>query len=81
MIDNKLKKFILKEANDRCEGTLVSTLDINFTDVGETFLVAEMQVTPKLHQPAGVLHGGFAAGDSGKLHLSVMSRKRWGTIH
>ena len=49
LIDNKLKKFILKEANDRCKGTLVSTLDINFTDVGETFLVAEMQVTPKLH--------------------------------
>ena len=61
MIDNKLKKFILKEANDRCKGTLVSTLDINFTDVGETFLVAEMQVTPKLHQPAGVLHGGATA--------------------
>ena len=61
MIDNKLKKFILKEANDRCKGTLVSTLDINFTDVGETFLIAEMQVTPKLHQPAGVLHGGATA--------------------
>ena len=61
MIDNKLKKLILKEANDRCKGTLVSTLDINFTDVGETFLVAEMQVTPNLHQPAGVLHGGATA--------------------
>ena len=61
MIDNKLKKFILKEANERCKGTLVSTLDINFTDVGETFLVAEMQVTPKLHQPASVLHGGATA--------------------
>ena len=61
MIDKKLKKFILKEANDRCSGTLVSTLGIKFTDVGETFLVAEMKVTPKLHQPAGVLHGGATA--------------------
>ena len=61
MIDKKLKKFILKEANDRCSGTLVSTLGIKFTDVGETYLVAEMKVTPKLHQPAGVLHGGATA--------------------
>ena len=60
MIDKKLKKFILKEANDRCSGTLVSTLGIKFTDVGETYLVAEMKVT-KLHQPAGVLHGGATA--------------------
>ena len=61
MIDKKLKKFILKEANDRCSGTLVSTLGIKFTDVGETYLVAEMKVTPKLHQPAGVLPGGATA--------------------
>ena len=61
MIDKELKKFILKEANDRCSGTLVSPLGIKFTDVGETFLVAEMKVIPKLHQPAGVLHGGATA--------------------
>ena len=61
MINNKLKKFILKEANDRCKGTLVSTLDINFTDVGETFLKARMPVNTKVHQPDGVLHGGATA--------------------
>ena len=55
------KNYILSEANKRCEGTLVSTLGIVFTDVGEHFLEAKMQVTPAHHQPAGVLHGGATA--------------------
>ena len=61
MFDKDLKDHILKEANKRCKGTLVSTLGIIFTDVGEHFLEAKMEVTPKLHQPAGVLHGGATA--------------------
>ena len=61
MFDEKFKESILKEANDRCKGTLVSTLGIVFTDVGEHFLEAKMKVTPNLHQPAGVLHGGATA--------------------
>jgi len=55
------KDFILKEANKRCNGTLVSTLDIEFIDVGENYLTAKMLVSPKLHQPDGVLHGGATA--------------------
>ena len=55
------KDFILDEANKRCQGTLVSTLGINFIDVGEYYLEAKMQVTPAHHQPAGVLHGGATA--------------------
>ena len=61
MFNKNLKVSILKEANDRCKGTLVSTLGIVFTDVGEHFLEAKMKVTPNLHQPAGVLHGGATA--------------------
>ena len=61
MFNKNLKESILKEANDRCKGTLVSTLGIIFTDVGEHFLEAKMKVTPNLHQPAGVLHGGATA--------------------
>ena len=61
MFNENLKESILKEANDRCKGTLVSTLGIVFTDVGEHFLEAKMKVTPNLHQPAGVLHGGATA--------------------
>ena len=55
------KDFILDEANKRCQGTLVSTLGINFIDVGEHYLEAKMEVTPAHHQPAGVLHGGATA--------------------
>jgi len=42
------------------------TLEIDFVDVGDDFLVARMPVTPKLHQPDGVLHGGatFALAES-----------------
>lgn len=36
----------------------METLDIEFTEVGEDFLVAKMPVTSKVHQPDGVLHGG-----------------------
>ena len=61
MFNKNLKESILKEANDRCKGTLVSTLGIVFTDVGEHFLEAKMKVTSNLHQPAGVLHGGATA--------------------
>ena len=61
MFNKDLKDHILKEANERYKGTLVSTLGITFIDVGEYFLEAKMKVTPKLHQPAGVLHGGATA--------------------
>ena len=61
MFNKDLKDHILKEANERCKGNLVSTLGITFIDVGEYFLEAKMKVTPKLHQPAGVLHGGATA--------------------
>ena len=61
MFNKNLKESILKEPNDRCKGTLVSTLGIIFTDVGEHFLEAKMKVTPNLHHPAGVLHGGATA--------------------
>ena len=30
----------------------------DYIDVGENFLLARMPVTPKVHQPDGVLHGG-----------------------
>jgi len=36
----------------------METLDITYIDVGENFLLAKMPVTPKVHQPDGVLHGG-----------------------
>lgn len=40
------------------KNTLMETLDIEFTQVGADFVIARMPVTPKVHQPDGVLHGG-----------------------
>lgn len=52
------KEKILKVCNEVSENTLMQTLEIRFTDVGENFLEAEMPVNPRVHQPDGVLHGG-----------------------
>ena len=38
--------------------TLVDTIGIYVTEVGPDFLRVSMQVSPKTHQPTGVLHGG-----------------------
>ena len=55
---DEYKHKILKVCNDICKNTLMETLDIEFIDVGENFLVAKMPVNSKVHQPDGVLHGG-----------------------
>jgi len=48
----------LAHINSFMSNTLMETLDIKFTDIGPDFLVAEMPVTEKVHQPMGLLHGG-----------------------
>ncbi|MER3318097.1 PaaI family thioesterase [Flagellimonas lutimaris] len=55
---NEHKEKILSVCNQICKDTLMETLDITYIDVGENFLLAKMPVTPKVHQPDGVLHGG-----------------------
>jgi uncharacterized protein (TIGR00369 family) len=55
------KEQLLKLTNAICKNTLMETLDIEFTDVGEDFLTARMPITVKVHQPDGVLHGGATA--------------------
>lgn len=49
---------ILAQCNNMCQNTLMETLGIEFTEVGDDFLIARMPVTPRVHQPDGVLHGG-----------------------
>lgn len=56
MDDHKAK--ILKVCNDIRKNTLMETLNIEYVDVGENFMVARMPVNSKVHQPDGVLHGG-----------------------
>ncbi|AFL82037.1 hypothetical protein Aeqsu_2582 [Aequorivita sublithincola DSM 14238] len=52
------KDEILAGCNKMCQNTLMETLKIEFTDVGDDFIVARMPVTSRVHQPDGVLHGG-----------------------
>lgn len=38
--------------------TLMETLSIKVTEIGDNYVVAKMPVTPAVHQPDGILHGG-----------------------
>ncbi|NVK04643.1 MAG: hotdog fold thioesterase [Flavobacteriia bacterium] len=44
--------------NKMSEGTLMTTLDIKYIDLGEDWVKASMPVNPRVHQPVGLLHGG-----------------------
>ena len=55
------KEETLAIANKASKNTLMETLHIEMIDYGEDFLMARMPVTPRVHQPDGVLHGGATA--------------------
>lgn len=48
----------LQILNSMTKNTLMETLGIIFTGVGEDFLEATMPVNSKVYQPMGLLHGG-----------------------
>jgi len=52
------KKDVLELCKKYCKDTLMETLEIEFIDAAEGFLVAKMPVNPRVHQPMGLLHGG-----------------------
>lgn len=52
------KGEMLELSKKMCPNTLMETLEIEFTEVGDDYVVAKMPVTSKVHQPDGVLHGG-----------------------
>ncbi len=52
------KEQTLEKLNSWGGETLGKTLDIIFTDVTDETLTATMPVTPRVHQPYGILHGG-----------------------
>ena len=56
ILENKEK--ILHQLNNWGGENLAKNLGINFTDLTEDSLSATMPVTPKVHQPYGILHGG-----------------------
>ncbi|MBP3839852.1 MAG: hotdog fold thioesterase [Chryseobacterium sp.] len=52
------KNEILHQLNNWGGENLGKTLGIIFTDVTDDTLTATMPVTPRVHQPYGILHGG-----------------------
>jgi uncharacterized protein (TIGR00369 family) len=52
------KDKMLEYCNAFSKNTLMETLNIEFIDAGEGFLVAKMPVNESVHQPMGLLHGG-----------------------
>ena len=52
------KEKTLQTLNALCKNTLMETLHITYTDVGDDYLVAKMPVNSRVFQPDGVLNGG-----------------------
>jgi uncharacterized protein (TIGR00369 family) len=52
------KEKMLQLCKEWSKNTLMQTLEIEYIDAGEDFLVATMPVNSRVHQPMGLLHGG-----------------------
>lgn len=48
----------LQLINEASKNTLMQTLGIEFLEANQDRVVATMPVSPRVHQPDGVLHGG-----------------------
>ncbi len=48
----------VEQLREHSRETLADTIGIQVTEIGPDFLRATMPVTPRTHQPMGVLHGG-----------------------
>ena len=57
---NKHNKTV-DDLNVLSKNTMGSWLDMQFTEIGEQYLVAAMPVDHRTHQPYGLLHGGASA--------------------
>lgn len=52
------KNFDLETLNAFGNNSLPSHLGIEFTEMGDDYMVARMPVDSRTHQPFGILHGG-----------------------
>ena len=55
------KNKMLTVLNSFSKNTLMETLNIEFTEVGDDFVTAKMPVNSRVYQPYGILHGGATA--------------------
>lgn len=75
------KETILHKLNSGTKNTLMETLNIVYTDIDTDILVATMPVNAKVHQPAGLLHGGASVAlaesvGSTAAHFSIDTDKQ-----
>ncbi len=49
---------LLEKCRLMFKNTLMETLDIEIVEITDEYVLGKMPVTPKVHQPDGVLHGG-----------------------
>lgn len=52
------REYTLEEINRRGVQTMADFLGIEFTEIGQDFLIAKMPVSDKVKQPIGIVHGG-----------------------
>ncbi len=52
------REIDLTRVTERCKGTMVDHLGIEFTEVGDDFLIASMPIDQRTKQPVGIMHGG-----------------------
>jgi len=55
------KAYTIDWLNSFSSDTMAEELGIQFTQIGEDYLVATMPVDKRTHQPFGLLHGGASA--------------------
>ncbi|WP_351016450.1 PaaI family thioesterase [Shewanella sp. AC91-MNA-CIBAN-0169] len=46
------------DAGMQGKGTLMQTLGIKITEIGDDYMVATMPANPAIHNPLGIVHGG-----------------------
>ncbi|RKS50657.1 uncharacterized protein (TIGR00369 family) [Gillisia mitskevichiae] len=49
---------LLERCRQMFKNTLMETLDIEIVEITDDYVLGKMPVSPKVHQPDGVLHGG-----------------------
>jgi len=55
---NMQNEQLLEKCRQMFKNTLMETLDIEIIEITDEYVLGKMPVTPKVHQPDGVLHGG-----------------------
>lgn len=56
-----LRQISLSELNATSQNTMVQHLGIEYTELGDDYICAQMPVDNRTRQPAGLLHGGASA--------------------